>query len=323
MPKKNVEYKSIKCKLKSVLKHDEWLPLIKKRVDIVNRIWLEAYNLFNLYILNKLNSNKILNFNYNTIERCVLFVIGKSTSIKGRNIDIKLINKKIKNLEKILIKEKNNEKMIEINKDIRKLQREIERYLEYKDLEIFYVNQFENLENIQLEKYDIDSIKKPFANYIINIIYDISRQIMVNIKNHTSIHFNKFQKRYLKAQIMNYYCVFDTFSKLHIKKSHMYSILNCIKYHINNKVDTMTIKSKELNKLKNIEELKPIMQKIIDDEKKNILGERVANKSLILIRKSILMKIYKIFTDLKKYSRIRFHLICKIIILAYLNIIIL
>ena len=98
MPKKNVEYKSIKCKLKSVLKHDEWLPLIKKRVDIVNRIWLEAYNLFNLYILDKLNSNKVLNFDYNTIERCVLFVIGKSTSIKGRNIDIKLINKKIKNL---------------------------------------------------------------------------------------------------------------------------------------------------------------------------------------------------------------------------------
>ena len=283
MPKKNVEYKSIKCKLKSVLKHDEWLPLIKKRVDIVNRIWLEAYNLFNLYILGKLNSNKVLNFDYNTIERCVLFVIGKSTSIKGRNIDIKLINKKIKNLEKILIKETNDEKQIEINKEIQKSQREIERYLEYKDLEIFYVNQFENLENIQLEKYDIDSIKKPFEY--------ISRQIMVNIKNHTSIHFNKFQKRYLKAQIMNYYCVFDIFSKLHIKKSHMYAILNCIKYHINNKVDILTIKSKELNKLKNIEELKPIMQKIIDDEKKNILGERVANKSLILIRKSILMKI--------------------------------
>jgi hypothetical protein len=60
MPKKNVEYKSIKCKLKSVLKHDEWLPLIKKRVDIVNRIWLEAYNLFNLYILVCKNLYKFL-----------------------------------------------------------------------------------------------------------------------------------------------------------------------------------------------------------------------------------------------------------------------
>jgi len=34
----NVEYTSIKCKLKSILKHNEWLPLIINRVDVVNKI---------------------------------------------------------------------------------------------------------------------------------------------------------------------------------------------------------------------------------------------------------------------------------------------
>ncbi len=81
--KKDIEHYSIKCKLKNILKISDLLPIIKERVKITNQLWIESYFLFNLYMLNQLNKNKIPSFNYNTLERCALFVIDKQDKIRG------------------------------------------------------------------------------------------------------------------------------------------------------------------------------------------------------------------------------------------------
>ena len=56
--KEDLEYYAIKCKLKSALRFQDMDPIINSRVDAVNKIWTEAYFLFNLYIIQTLNDNK-------------------------------------------------------------------------------------------------------------------------------------------------------------------------------------------------------------------------------------------------------------------------
>ena len=58
--KKDVEYKIVKCKLKSILKNSYWLDDIKKTVKIINMIKMEAYFFFNQYILYLLQNKKKL-----------------------------------------------------------------------------------------------------------------------------------------------------------------------------------------------------------------------------------------------------------------------
>ena len=58
--KKDVEYKIVKCKLKSILKNSYWLDDIKKTVKIINMIKMEAYFFFYQYILYLLQNKKKL-----------------------------------------------------------------------------------------------------------------------------------------------------------------------------------------------------------------------------------------------------------------------
>jgi hypothetical protein len=80
--KKDVEYFTIKCKLKNIFNDPFWIPLVKGRVDMVNKIWLESYFFFNQHILRLLKENKEIIFDYKTLERCVLFVLNKFNTIR-------------------------------------------------------------------------------------------------------------------------------------------------------------------------------------------------------------------------------------------------
>ena len=85
--KKDLQYYAIKCKLKSLLKFKEWESLIQQRVDIINKIWIESYFLFNLYVLHFLEKNNYPSFDKVTINRCVLFVLGIDDTIRDRDIE--------------------------------------------------------------------------------------------------------------------------------------------------------------------------------------------------------------------------------------------
>src|SRR5439155_12537347 len=93
--------------------------------------------------------------------------------------------------------------------------------------------------------------------------------------------FIKFQKLYIKNKI------FNLLSKFKYKKSILYSIVNCIIYHINNKSNKLTINSNKLLKLDNIKDLIPIMINLIKEEKKLIPLNLKGN-----INKSNLIKNY-------------------------------
>jgi hypothetical protein len=298
--KKDVIYSTIKCKLTSILEHDEFLPLIKDRVEVVNKIWVEAYNLFNLFILNKLRRNHTPHFTCTTIDRCVLFVIGKSNSIRGQTKTTMDIQKQIDDTLLKLNNENNEEIKIKLDKTMNVLKKEKKRLIEYKDLKIMYTL-YSKLKNNKLEETNfdnIDSIKRPFEY--------LSQQIMVNIMNHISLNFHKFQKRYLKAK------VFDIFSRFKINKSNMYSILNCIKYHVNNKIDTVKIISKKLLKLNNISILKDIMINIILEEKMNMPRQIFENVLPSNLKKNygyVLKYYYHMINYLEHGEKKRFSLI--------------
>ena len=70
----------IKCKLVTILKNKDWLSEIQQRVYAVNKIKIEAYFFFNQYILSLLETDKLIGFDYSTIERCALFVLGIAES---------------------------------------------------------------------------------------------------------------------------------------------------------------------------------------------------------------------------------------------------
>ena len=128
---------------------------------------------------------------------------------------------------------------------------------EYINMNNIYRDKYLPIGNTTIKEYSkIKSIKKPFEF--------LSTQYMTNIENHAKLNFYKFQKKYLKA------IVFAEFSKLNISKKIMYSILNCIQYHLNNNTTEICIRSKILLKFKDLKILVPLMKKIILNEKKNI-----------------------------------------------------
>jgi len=91
--KKDIIYYSIKCKLKNILKFNDLNGIIKNRVEIVNKIWKETYFFFNLYIFNSLKINTCPNFNKVTIQRCALFVLGLSNTIKKKDNEYDSLHK--------------------------------------------------------------------------------------------------------------------------------------------------------------------------------------------------------------------------------------
>ena len=90
------QYYAIKCKLKSILKYPDMLQLIQKRVDAINKIWVETYFLFNQYVMKLLSDNKDVAIDSNIIERCTLFVTNRSNSIRNKKNNVEDLNNKLK-----------------------------------------------------------------------------------------------------------------------------------------------------------------------------------------------------------------------------------
>ena len=64
------------------------------------------------------------------------------------------------------------------------------------------------------------------------------------IKNHLNIHFFKYQQLYVKTFI------YDIFLQYKFSKSIYYALVNCILYNMNNKTDSIIIRSKKLKNFK-------------------------------------------------------------------------
>jgi hypothetical protein len=252
----------IKCKLMTILKDKQWLPEIKKMVNYINMIKTEAYFFFNQFILAQLSSDDSTNnlclqkFDYSTIERCALFVLGKSDMIRHKDVEY---NALINVYEKEYLPLGNNEIQILGN-----------------------------------EK----SITQPFTY--------ISREIMINIINHTNLNFKKFQRLYVRT------FVFDIFIEFKLKKPILILLLNCILYHINNKINNLTILSKKLLKLPNIDNIIPIMIDIINQMKKEIpksIYENISKDNLKKNYVDVLKYYYMIIKYLENNNRKRFSLL--------------
>src|SRR5437016_4041747 len=107
-------YYSIKCKLKNILKFPEILSLIQDKVNAVNKLWNESYFFFNLVLLNAFSENFELNFDENTINRCILLILDKNIRKKNNgfgSIEIEKLLNEIKFDENNfkIIKESNND----------------------------------------------------------------------------------------------------------------------------------------------------------------------------------------------------------------------
>ena len=174
--KKNVSNYVIKLKQQAFVRDPVIGSIINKRVDIVNKVFTEAYMLFNLYIIYNLKNNIQIEFNATTIERCTLLVLNKTESFRKKDNEVtKLID--------------------------------------------FYNNFYLKLGTNKLNNYQDKTINgQANSNYIKSItspISYLSRQLITNIINHISIHFYKYQKKYMKS------IVSKTFSKLKLKKNVM------------------------------------------------------------------------------------------------------
>ena len=104
--KKVVINRIVKCKLKTILKNQNWFPHIKNMVKIVNMVKTESYFFFNQYILYLLANNKNIKFDKTTIERSTLFVLNMQDSIRYKDDEFNNLNEVYNNSYKILGKNK-------------------------------------------------------------------------------------------------------------------------------------------------------------------------------------------------------------------------
>lgn len=230
--KEDLEYYAIKCKLKSALRFQDMSSIINSRVDAVNKIWTEAYFLFNLYIIQTLNDNKNIYIDNNILNRCVLYVLNKQDQIRKNNITLNQINENILDIVD-KIKLNTNKKLID---NMKKLLKEREQIMSLNLLDNVYKNVYLKLGNNDLDKFNkIKSISRPIE-YLV-------KQVVTNIKNHISMNFWAFQKKYIQSKL------YQKLTDLKLKKNVIYSIINCIQYHINNKHDNIVIKARNIKKL--------------------------------------------------------------------------
>jgi len=61
------------------------LHLFVDKIDIVNKIWIEAHFFFNQYMFYVLQNNKEFDINQSTTTRCALFVLNKASTIKNKS----------------------------------------------------------------------------------------------------------------------------------------------------------------------------------------------------------------------------------------------
>lgn len=298
--KEDLEYYAIKCKLKSALKYPDMISLIKDRVDIVNRIWVEAYFLFNLYIIKRLSDDKDILVDSNTIERCVLFVLGKQDEIRTKNLKLSEIEAKIKKIDARLKQKSDKDLLKEKNKLLRK--KEIVESFDI--LNNVYSNIYCKLGDNGLSKFkNIKSITRPFEY--------LSKQMVVNIKNHITMNFWNFQKRYIRTKILS------KLTDLKLKSNIIHSIINCIQYHVNNEYTNIIIKSKHI---KNLCKSKPelyanvilIIKDTINSEKSLVpmsLKENITKTNLEKNYKCSLKYFFDILKYLEKDNNYRFSLL--------------
>ena len=100
--KKIVINRIVKCKLKTILKNQNWLPYIKNIVKVINMIKTEAYFFFNQYVLYLLQNNKDIKFDKTTIERSTLFVLNIHNTIRYKDDEYDNLNQVYNNNYKIL-----------------------------------------------------------------------------------------------------------------------------------------------------------------------------------------------------------------------------
>ena len=170
---------------------------------------------------------------------------------------------------------------------------------EYCKLKNVYEKEYLPLGNNHIQNLvNQKSITRPFEY--------TSRELMINIINHININFSKFQRLYIRT------FVFDEFIKYKYKKSILILILNCILYHINNKVNKITILSKKLLKLPNINEIIPLMINIIDKMKKEIpesFRENISKANLKEKYSDVLKYYYTMINYLENKNKKRFSLL--------------
>ena len=82
---RKVEYSTIKCKLKSALRFFDMLPIIQDLTTMTNKVWAETMILFELHIYKMLKQKKRIDFDYDTIDKCRLFVLNQSDAIRNKN----------------------------------------------------------------------------------------------------------------------------------------------------------------------------------------------------------------------------------------------
>ncbi len=302
--KKDTVYFSIKTKMKTMLKYDDMMEIIQRRVDSANKVWMETYFLFNHHVLKLLSNGKNLDFNHTTIERMMKLVCGLQSSISIKDESCQnIFNKKLSNF---ISKDVNGNisvnhiDIVNFVKTIPKKQKDNkclnDEYFEILDT---YEKIYKPLGRNKLtESYKSESLCYPFAY--------LSTQIITNIKNHCNLNFHRFQKKYLKLVIS------EKFSYMKLNKSILNSILNCIQYHINNKHNKLTIKSKNIRKMSNLKDIVIIMQSIIIKEKNRMPDDILDNISESNLKNnftSVLKYYYDIIDILEKNERKSFSLL--------------
>ena len=272
------QYYAIKCKLKSILKYPDMLQLIQNRVDAINKIWVETYFLFNQYVMKLLSDNKDVSIDYNIIERCALFVTNRSNSIRNKNNTLENLNDKIKKTSDEKIKTK--------------LLREKERFESFNIIKDVYLNIYSKLGPTNLPDFkNIGSFGRPIGY--------LSRQIIVNIKNHLSLNFWKFQKLYIRGKIL------DKLTILKLPKNVINAIINCIQYHINSDYKNIVIMSKYIKKfkLKSVElydKSEVIIKETIESEKQLVPSQIRNNVTISNLRNNYQYSL-KYYYDMLKY----------------------
>lgn len=273
--KKGIEFYTIKCKLKSILKNPELAKLIRSRVLTTNQLITEAYFLFNLYILHQLKKDALTSFDKVTIQRCALFVLGKGDSFRTND---KRNNNEIKTLRKVY---NSLYKQLGLN------QLRSKDY-HFGDNSICEHNDFKN----------IKSINKP--------IESLSVELMTNIETHLWFRFHQFQKKYIKHKVL------EEFKLLKYRRSVLNPIVNCVLSNINSKTTNYTVRSRKLYNHKDFKLISLIMKKIIDSEKLNvpisILGN-VKEKNLISNKCDVLKYYYFMLQFLEKNKFKRFSIL--------------
>ncbi len=104
--KKVVINRIVKCKLKTILKNQNWLNHIKNIVKNINMIKTESYFFFNQYILYLLANNEDIKFDKTTIERSTLFVLNMQDSIRYKDDEYYKLEEVYNNSYKTLGKNK-------------------------------------------------------------------------------------------------------------------------------------------------------------------------------------------------------------------------